>query len=208
MPHLYGLSIPPDWCCEGAGIDEGTAWRHPPGSTVEYICFPPPDVCTEGIPCGKQAAAMWQDSDTNWIHRAPPLSSPEPGSSAEGLGAEEKRYLRARTRRSPWSHPRPLRRGSSSPAGGCLPSAPGSEATSVRQESHQQAVSESFQRLKILLFPSKDHKIKHIFFMLFPFFSSLSTSIFSRWAIREGHQTQEVKLVWLLTWLYNIKSWQ
>lgn len=57
VPYLYGLSIPPDWCCEGAGIDEGTACRRPPGSTVEYICFPPPDVCTDGIPCGKQAAA-------------------------------------------------------------------------------------------------------------------------------------------------------
>lgn len=99
MYHLYGLSIPPDWYCEGAGIDEGTACPCPLGSIDEYICFPPPDVCTQEIPCGKQTVMTWQIFDTNWIHKAPLLPSPEPGSSAEGLGEEEKLYLRAQTTR-------------------------------------------------------------------------------------------------------------
>lgn len=45
LHHLYGLSISPDWYCEGAGIDEGTACPCPLGSRDEYIWFPPPDVC-------------------------------------------------------------------------------------------------------------------------------------------------------------------
>lgn len=44
MYYLYGLSIPPDWYCEGAVIDEGTACLCPRGSIGECICFRPPDI--------------------------------------------------------------------------------------------------------------------------------------------------------------------
>lgn len=54
MYYLYGLSIPPDWYCEGAGIDEGRACLCPRGSIGECICFPPPDGYTGEIPLGKQ----------------------------------------------------------------------------------------------------------------------------------------------------------
>ena len=42
MSYLYGLSIPPDWYCEAAVIDEGTACLCPLGNTDECICFPQP----------------------------------------------------------------------------------------------------------------------------------------------------------------------
>lgn len=99
MNYLYGLSIPPDWYCEGAGIDEGTACQCPLGNKDGYICFPPPDICTRESPCGKMTVMAWQIFEANWIRKAPLLSSPEPGSSAEGLGEEEKLYLRAQTKR-------------------------------------------------------------------------------------------------------------
>lgn len=44
MYYLYGLSIPPDWYCEGAVIDEGKACLCPLGNIGECICFPPPNV--------------------------------------------------------------------------------------------------------------------------------------------------------------------
>lgn len=50
MQYLYGLSNPPDWYCEGAGIDEGTACLCPLGNIGGCICFQSPDVYTRGNP--------------------------------------------------------------------------------------------------------------------------------------------------------------
>lgn len=52
----FGLSIPPDWCCEEAATDEDRACLSPPGNRGERICFQPPDVqmYAEKIPRGLQ----------------------------------------------------------------------------------------------------------------------------------------------------------
>lgn len=96
MRSLCGLSISPDWYCEGAGIDEGTACLCPRGNIGECICFPPPD---GRVPGGKQSAVTWQNFNTSCFHTAVLLLSPEPRSSAEGLGEEETLYLQAQTTR-------------------------------------------------------------------------------------------------------------
>lgn len=101
--RLSGLSLwtvdPPGWCCGGAGTGAGTACRPPLGSTDGCICFPPPDVCTRGESHVCKQTAMEAEIWALFIHKAPLFSSPEPGSCAEGPGAEEKRCLRARTTR-------------------------------------------------------------------------------------------------------------
>lgn len=91
MCYLYGLSIPPDWYCEGAGIDEGTACLCPLGNIGGCICFPPPDGKSHVV--NKPRSRDASPTLTGFI------LSPEPGSSAEGLGEVETLCLRAQTTR-------------------------------------------------------------------------------------------------------------
>lgn len=99
MCYLHGLSILPDWYCEAAVIDEGTACLCPRGNIGECICFPLP-VYTEGIPCGKETVITWSTFDINLIHKALQLTAPAPESSVEDLGEEERLYPRDQTTHS------------------------------------------------------------------------------------------------------------